>query len=183
MVQNAKFSFGHTAWRTHAQKQILRGIQQLLVFVEKTMIWSQIFRLFAALCAGAAPHLQLLWQLQQSVQTACWILRTLHTGGLVGSLPLGFRALIMRTIFLFRPNHLLSLHCLSAAARGEEDDLGNANIGISCIANSCAANSKSVCSPGTVGHAMYEVDLDREQVINRSQRDEGAARELRIIHC
>ena len=90
---------------------------------------------------------------------------------------------VLRTIFLFRPNHLLSLHCLSAAARGEEDDLENANIGISSIANSCAANSKSVCSPATGGHAMYEVDLDREQVINRSQRDEGAARELRIIHC
>ena len=89
---------------------------------------------------------------------------------------------VKRTYFLFRPNHLLSLHCLSAAARDEEDDLGNANIGISTIANSCAANSKSVCSPGIGGHAMYEVDLDRE-VVNRCQRDEGAATELRIIHC
>ena len=55
----------------------------------------------------------------------------------------------------FRPNHLLSLHCLSAAARGEEE-----NIGISSIANSCAANSKSVCSPRLGDHAMYEVKLE-----------------------
>ena len=48
------------------------------------------------------------------------------------------------------------------------------------IANSCAANSKSVCSPGLGDHAMYEVDLDGE-VVNRSQRDEVT--ESRIIHC
>jgi len=77
--------------------------------------------------------------------------------------------------FACRPNHLLSLHCLSAAAERTEEQLGKANIGISSIANSCAANSKSVCSPGLGDHAMYEVDLERSP--------EGTVTELRIDHC
>ena len=71
---------------------------------------------------------------------------------------------------IFRPNHILSLHCLSAAARREEE-----NIGISSIANSYAANSKSVCSPRLGDHAMYEVKLDKSPG--------GAATELKIAHC
>ena len=81
---------------------------------------------------------------------------------------------------LFRPNHFLSLHCLSAAGTAKEEELRKSSIGISTIANSCAAGSKSVCSPGFGDHAMYEVELDGE-VVNRSQRDKNT--ELQIINC
>jgi len=82
--------------------------------------------------------------------------------------------------FAYRPNHFLSLHCLSAAGTAKEEELRKSSIGISTIANSCAAGSKSVCSPGFGDHAMYEVELDGE-VVNRSQRDKNT--ELQIIHC
>ena len=96
--------------------------------------------------------------------TVCWILRTLRAGRFVRE---GLRNHEEK---IFRPNHILSLHCLSAAARGEEE-----NIGISSIGNSSAANSKSVCSPRLGDHAMYEVKLHKSS--------EGAATELKIANC
>ena len=74
---------------------------------------------------------------------------------------------------ILRPNHLTSLHCLSGAARGGEEKLGKANIGIFSIAKS--SHSTSVCSPGLSDHAMYEVDLERSS--------EATATELRVVHC